>query len=73
MKKQTLDQSTLNCVRESLANAAANGFNFVGFSDAEVAADIIAHDDTFEEWSRESLTVYVRAVRLSLDTNGSMQ
>lgn len=68
-----LDQSTLKCIREGLANASVNGHDFVGHTDDEVAGDIIAYDDDFAGWKIEALTPYVTAVRQSLGTNGTIQ
>lgn len=68
-----LDQSTLNCVREGLVAASVNGYDFTGHTDNEVAGDMIAYDDTFSGWTCEALEAYVKAVRESLGTNGTMQ
>lgn len=73
MKTAQLDQSTLNCIRQDLANAAANGHDFLGHTDAEVAGDMIAYEDTFSEWTVKALTPYITAVRQSLGTNGTVQ
>jgi hypothetical protein len=63
---EQLDAITLNHVRESLIKAQANGFDFVGMYDDEVAGDIISFDQTFEGWEVEKLALYVCEVRESL-------
>jgi hypothetical protein len=73
MKTPTLDQSTLNCVRADLVVAVSHGYNPVGMTDAEIAGDMIAYEDTYASWSIEQLTPYVAAVRQSLGTNGTVQ
>lgn len=63
MKKQTLDASTLACVKRDLHDAASNGYNFENWTDEEIAGDIIAYDDTFEDWTVKDLMPYVKEAR----------
>lgn len=59
MKTPQFDQSTLNCVKNSLATALENGYSFEGYTTEDIAGDLIAYDDTFGIWSVEALTPYV--------------
>lgn len=61
---KTLDQSTLNCVRECYNNAIENGdLAYVSGTDEEIASDMIGFTDLFNKWTSEQLAPYVKAVR----------
>lgn len=63
-KTQALDESTVKCVMADLLSAESNDHSFDGWTNEDIAGDIIAYDDDFGKgWTPDQLAPYVAEAR----------